>query len=518
MTDLSALSDQELQALYQAPQPGTMDGNPTRITIRPPGAIDVSKLSDEELKAAHGASLGDTLGDIAKSAGVGLAKGAIGLVGLPGDITELGARGLDYATQGIGSLLGQDIASRPQQEPLAGSAQIQRGVENLIGPLYEPRTILGKYAQTAGEFLPAMVGGPETILTKMMSRVAAPALASETAGQLTQGTAAEPFARIGGALASGAGAAKLLAPKALPAPTVEQLGAAATSAYNNPAVAALELHPSSTAYAADKIAEGLQKSGFRELNAPQTFGIVQELKTQVGPTAKVADVQSVRTALNKVAGNFANPVEQTAAQKAIRGIDDYLANLKPFDVAKGDASAAAAILEDAKGNYAAKMRVARTDKAEYRAELNAASAHSGGNINNATRQALKGMLLNDKAMRGFTDAEKAAMERVVRGTATGNAMRRVGKLLSTQGMHGAGVIGGSVAAAVPTHGASLALPVLGWGAKKLGDASTAKAIKRLDDMIAMRSPLGQAMPPPAPSTNPLNVGLLSALLEYQHRR
>jgi hypothetical protein len=42
------------------------------------------------------------------------------------------------------------------------------------------------------------------------SRVAAPALASEGAGALTEGTAAEPYARVAGALVGGAGASKAM--------------------------------------------------------------------------------------------------------------------------------------------------------------------------------------------------------------------------------------------------------------------------------------------------------------------
>ena len=38
------------------------------------------------------------------------------------------------------------------------------------------------------------------------SRVAAPAIASETAGELTKGTAAEPYARVAGAMLGGPGA------------------------------------------------------------------------------------------------------------------------------------------------------------------------------------------------------------------------------------------------------------------------------------------------------------------------
>lgn len=461
---------------------------------------------------------GDTLADVGKSIVSKGAEGLIGLAGMPGDLVELGARGLDRATRGIGSLMGQDIAPRPDQEAALGSGQIKHAIEGMTGQFYEPQTTTGKYFGSVAEMLPAMIGGPESLVTKFVTRALVPGLASEGAGQATKGTALEPFARVGGALAGGIGAAKALAPRAVAAPTADALDAAAKSAYNHPEVAALELHPSSTKFAASQIVDGLNKRGFRELTAPQTYSIIQELKSPLGPTAKIADVQSVRTALGKVAGNFSNPVEQAAANKAIKGIDDYLANLKPFDVAAGDAQKAASILNEAKGNYAASKRVSRVDDAEYRAELNAASAHSGGNINNATRQALKSILISDKKRRGFSADELAQMEKIVKGTFTGNANRILGKVLATTGMHGGLTIGGSIAAAPATHGLSLALPAIGYVGKKLANRSTAKAIAKLDQMTAMRSPLGQSLPLALPSTNPAISGLLSGLTEARNRR
>lgn len=462
--------------------------------------------------------LGDALADVGKSIVSKGAEGLIGLAGMPGDLVELGARGLDRATRGIGSLVGADIAPRADQEATLGSGQIKHAIEGMTGKFYEPQTTAGKYAGSVAEMLPAMIGGPESLATKFATRALVPGLASEGAGQATKGTALEPLARVGGAVLGGIGAAKALAPSAIAAPTAEALESAAKSAYNNPTVAALELHPSSTAYAAGKITDGLNKGGFRSLTAPQTFGLVQELKTPLGPTAKIADIQSVRTALGKVAGNFANPVEQAAANKAIRGIDDYLANLKPFDVAAGDAKAAASILNEAKGNYAASKRVSRLDDADYRASLNAASAHSGGNINNATRQALKSILISDKKRRGFSADEIAQMEKIVKGTFTGNMNRIIGKVLATTGMHGGLTLAGSIAAAPATHGLSLALPALGFAGKKLANRSTAKAIAKLDQMTAMRSPLGQSLPLALPSTNPTLSGLLSGLTEARNRR
>jgi hypothetical protein len=525
VTDLSKLSDTDLQALYAAPA-SAIPTDVKRIYID--GGPDLSKMSDADLRAAYDAQNVSTLGDVAKSAGIGTVKGAIGAVGAGGDLRAAASAGLDalgekfgFDPSGIKTAASTAASMLP---PLAAlnhaptSRDIQSGIEGVTGEFYEPKTAAGHVAQTMGEFAPALAGGPGRLATKAITRVVVPALGSEGAGALTKNTALEPFARVAGAVAGGAGAARAMAPRAVAAPTVEQLEAAAKASYNHPAVAGLELHPSSTHYTAGKITHALNQGGYRQVTAPQTFALVQELKNQIGTTAKVADIQSVRTALGKVAGNFSNPVEQKAANKAVRAIDDYLANLKPFDVAAGDAKSAATILKEARDNWAAKSRLERINDAEYRAELNAASANSGGNVNNATRQALKSILLSPAKRRGFSTEEIEQMEKVVKGTFTGNMARFISKILSTQGMHGAGIIAGSAAAAPATSGASLALPVAGYAAKKVADASTARAISELDRMIAMRSPLGLAGPKPLPSTNPAFAGLGLGGLELQSQR
>jgi hypothetical protein len=144
--------------------------------------------------------------DVAKSGGIGVVKGGLGLLGSLGDLTDLGAKGIEKASNFVSDRLGVDRYQRPaapsilQNIPTAGS--LQKNVEGVTGEFYQPKTTAGEYAQTAGEFLPGMIGGPEGIASRLATRVAAPAVASETAGQLTQGTAAEPYARIAGALLS----------------------------------------------------------------------------------------------------------------------------------------------------------------------------------------------------------------------------------------------------------------------------------------------------------------------------
>lgn len=147
-----------------------------------------------------------TLGDVAKSGGIGVVKGGLGLAGMPGDARELTAHGVSAAARAAGFDIAPETVSNVMRfmplGPMSGpsSQEMRGGLEKVTGPLYEPKTTAGEYAQTAGEFLPAVIGGPETLGAKLATRVAIPAVTSETAGQLTKGTAAEPFARAAGAV------------------------------------------------------------------------------------------------------------------------------------------------------------------------------------------------------------------------------------------------------------------------------------------------------------------------------
>jgi hypothetical protein len=142
-----------------------------------------------------------TLADVAKSAGTGLIKGAAGVGGLVGDLQSLVGAGMD-------KILGPK--SPEAQAAIGGgllptSGGIQSKIEGVTGPLYKPQTTAGQYAQTAGEFAPGLaLGGGGGAATRLGRNWLAPAVTSETAGQLTKDTALEPYARIAGALAPAA--------------------------------------------------------------------------------------------------------------------------------------------------------------------------------------------------------------------------------------------------------------------------------------------------------------------------
>lgn len=161
-----------------------------------------------------GPSAGDYAADMAKSGGVGLGKGIIGVAGLPGDLRQaawdFGAwirskipeikddpESLKYAKKyGSRGDLGPGVIGMPT------SAEIRAQIENVTGKFYQPQTLPGKYAETVSEFLPASAIGPGGIGLKVASAVAG-GVGSEAAGQLAAGKSAEPYARIAGGVLGG---------------------------------------------------------------------------------------------------------------------------------------------------------------------------------------------------------------------------------------------------------------------------------------------------------------------------
>lgn len=151
--------------------------------------------------------------DSAKGAWSGLLSGLNDLAHTPGNMMNMGAHGIaavaDYFKPGAGAMINtaaDTVASIPGLPMLSGSAS-DSPVLDKIGGGYVPKTTAGQYAHTIGEFAPALIGGEAGTIPKLAKsfagRVVAPALASETAGQVTSGTPYEGAARLAGGLVGG---------------------------------------------------------------------------------------------------------------------------------------------------------------------------------------------------------------------------------------------------------------------------------------------------------------------------
>ena len=149
-----------------------------------------------QTEAAPKRSIGEAAMGLAKSAGSGLVRGAVGFGTLPGNLEALGRAGINY---GAGLLGAEPPVSPETLNPVTYQNFMDR-LEAKVGPLYKPQTTAEKYVSTIGEFAPAALGGGGGLASKAAA-VVAPAIASETAGQMAEGTAYEPLARVAGAIA-----------------------------------------------------------------------------------------------------------------------------------------------------------------------------------------------------------------------------------------------------------------------------------------------------------------------------
>ncbi|MDX7952162.1 hypothetical protein P7D22_13355 [Lichenihabitans sp. Uapishka_5] len=137
---------------------------------------------------------------MAASAAVGVGKGMVGLATLPAAIDRAGR---NYMNAAFDTVLPQPSKPATQQPPdLSDYLSVQgaeRGLEAAGLPVYQPQTRADRLGIAAGEFLPGATGG--RFLSALKYGVA-PAIASQAAGEATQGTRLEPYARAGAALAA----------------------------------------------------------------------------------------------------------------------------------------------------------------------------------------------------------------------------------------------------------------------------------------------------------------------------
>jgi hypothetical protein len=488
--------------------PGFVLDQPTASALPPGFVLD------------GGPSMGE---DAVKSIGAGLGNATIGTLGAAGDVRSLASAGVDA----LGGKLGispdkiqafKDLASRAANMTGTGavlanaptSQQIKSTVTDpIVSPDYQPQTAVGGVLKTGAEFLPAMVGGPESLAAKFATRVAVPALTTEAAGALTKGTAAEPYARVAGALAGGVGASKvansMAEARALKAatPALADVKSEATSAYDALTArnVATPLSQSTLDNLASDITTTLNNRGIRPSNAASIHAAVDEIKMPATTgAADVVDLVAARQSIKELLGK--HDTNKSGAFVALGKIEQAIEQNSP-----GTMKA----IREADKNYAAAKAAEALDKRVAKAELRAAGENSGMNVGNKIRQNITTYLGSNEAK--YLSAEtKADLEKIVRGTASQNTMRAVANLLGGGG--GLGMLAGGTAGyqAGGWSGAA-AGAVAGRAFKSLNNRSVMKQAEQVGRNIRSRSPLGQQNPPLLPPmTNPLLGGLLPALL------
>lgn len=259
-------------------------------------------------------------------------------------------------------------------------------------------------------------------------------------------------------------------------PSNEQIRKHAETAYNKAEAAGVIFKPDGVKQLAHQIVADLADFGFDPALQPGVAAVIRRFQGLDGQNVTLKGLDVVRRVANNAAKVKDNPSQQEISRRIIDRIDDYIENVTEADVLMGNAKQGAAAMREGREAWGRFRRSQMVDTATARADLRAASTGSGGNADNATRQNVRRLVERP----GLKPNEKAAAERVVRGTPTQNALRLVGKLAPTGVVSGVLSGGAGVTLAGP---AGLALPLVGAGAKALADRMTIKNVERLSQII-----------------------------------
>lgn len=456
------------------------------------------------MKPARTESFGE---DAAKSIGSGLGSATISTLGSAGDARDLLSRGVDA----IGNKVGVDLSPLKKvasMSPLGAlnaaptSAQIKSTVTDpIVSPDYEPKYEFNRFLKKGAEFAPAaLLGGPEGVGSKLLTNVAAPAIASEIGGKI-----AGPYGELAGALVGGGGAtaaarkfqemaAARAASKAVP--TAEDILKTADSQFEAVKASDAIIKPAAVEQMAQDIKTELLNEGKHPTigNQGGVFSALDRMEAMANKPGGVTtkDMEVIRKNLT-AAKMDADGSTREAARQAVTSLMDKYSNIAQTDLLHG--SLPTQDLKDAIGNWAAGKRSNTITGKVDLADLNAGTAGSGANQDNALRQAIKQLARPQNNTNipvakklGFNDTETAAIRQAATGTAVGNTARYLGKyaptgIVSAAGGAGLGhLIGGPIGAAIPA---------VGYIAKKIGDLSTKRAVNALDSLVRSRSPLAR---------------------------
>lgn len=291
-----------------------------------------------------------------------------------------------------------------------------------------------------------------------------------------------------------------------PAPSRDALYAASDAAYDRARNMGVDYSADAVRNMAAGLRQSLEQDGFRENLAPKSFSVLKELEQPPqGAVAPLAGMEAARRAFRNAGKDFNNPTDQLAADRLIRGLDEFTSGDIPGSVVSGPAAAAREALGEARGNYAAASRseaLTGTDGRTVKrtAELRTAAANTGLNLDNTLRQRIADLLLDPKRSAGFSDAEKATLEQLAVGTPTRNAVRDFGNTFGGGGGIAGPVIGmmaggttGSATNAALGALVGVGLPVAGRGARLAANRMTVRGLEHADEAVRKRSPLYEAI-------------------------
>jgi hypothetical protein len=392
----------------------------------PPPAPDVPPPPDGYILNKPAAPVGP-VEDIGRGAVSGLANGVAGIHGAAGDAQTLLQKynPFDYlarkfeeaypetakANRALADKMHRTSDVGEIRLPTTAQIKSATGADALD---YEPTTVGGHFVKTAGEFAPGAMVGPMRSVADIAGNLArygvAPAVASETAGQLTKGTTVEPWARAGAAILTPAIGPRMITPfpaegqRAAHAATLADEGVTALTAGQRTGSAGLTRAEN---FAANVPFSGRNVEDMNDLAARQFTNAALRRVGEAGPVdaPRLATPEVIDGAFRRIGSNL-DDLAARNRMEGTRALGDDLSNVEREYHALVPESARAPIIADT-------IR-----------EIGEGIANNGGSLPGETYSALRSRLAraarssNDPqlshALSDLTEAVDDAMSRSVR--------------------------------------------------------------------------------------------------------
>lgn len=416
--------------------------------------------------------------DIATSFGRGVVKGSAEMAGGLGDLREAAGAVSPYAKAALGSL--------PIVGPLSHlaptSKQVTGAVEGVTGPLGQPQTTAGRYAESVGEFVPSAVMGPEGRVAKVTTSVLG-GLGAE-AGREAGGETGALIGGFAGGMAGGHATAEGIEAslrRALPGQEANKK--ASQAAYKMIQQAGVKIDPSVTTGFVDTLEQDLKDNFItRAGEGREIFPALD--KAREGDLAELMDLHGRLGKIKPSRGELYEAAVQVRPQ-----IRDFIENLQDHQLLAGkagDAQYVSALWKDARDKWRIHAKLSEVEHAADAADIRRKATGRGMNWN-TFRQEFKKILLNDDKTRGYSPEAVEKLEQIVKGTLVQNTAR-IGSAMAPQ----RGVLGAAPAAlALAAGGVEPAGIVASIGeiSHLLEGYLTKRQIRQLEDLIKRESPL-----------------------------
>ena len=340
------------------------------------------------------------------------------------------------------------------------------------------------------------------------------------------GAAAPYVVRGAQSLATGRSADKAVQAAVKDAPTADALRAESSRLYDAARARGVEIKPDVIKNFAADVAQTAMDEGLDPVLTPRASRAVERI-TAIGDSGSVKwkDLELARR-VSGIAAQSTDPNERRMAGIVSEKIDDFVVNLVDGDLTSGTAEGLGSEIAQARKLWGQMRNSERMTQAMEKAK-DAASGYENG-----LRIEFRKLVNDQKFWRGLSASEKDAVLAVVRGTPTGNILKRVSRLSfgagaqtnvlgaslgSGMGATAGSALGGPVGAMVGATVPPLVGRAAARGAEKATEraAATAQGLAAIGglpveprpaDLVLLRNALSRSALPAVASVNALSSG------------